>query len=86
MELDGKTALYFISSIKKTLSTFQWGTNSFNEKILKNISFQLPITPSGEIDFDYMQKYIKAIQKLVIKSLVKWKEKEISKTKEVIGD
>ena len=35
-------------------------------------------------DWDYMEKYIKAIEKLVIKDVVDWKDKEIAATKNVV--
>lgn len=37
-------------------------------------------------DWTYMENYIKAIEKVVIRDVVKWKDIEIEKTKEVIVD
>jgi hypothetical protein len=44
----------------------------------------LPIKPDGTPDFDYMERYIRAIEKLVIADVVKYKNEIIEKTKEVI--
>ena len=42
--------------------------------------------PDGYIpDWDFMEKYIKAIEKIVIADVVKWKDEEIAKTKEVVA-
>ena len=41
--------------------------------------------PDGYIpDFDFMEKYIKAIEKIVVADVVKYKDSVISKTKEVV--
>ena len=43
----------------------------------------LPIK-NGEIDYDFMANFIKAIEKLVIKDVVSWTERKIAATKQVI--
>ena len=41
--------------------------------------------PDGYIpDWDFMEKYIRAIEKIVIKDVVEWKDKEIARTKEIL--
>lgn len=69
---------YFITTMKKSFSTFSWGGNSYNENILKNILISLP-TKNNKPDFDFMETYIKAIEKLVIKNIFNWKEEIIYK-------
>lgn len=63
---------------------------SFNDMAtwtkLKKMEISLPVTPNGKPDFDYMEKYIRATEKLVIKDLVDWKNKVIKTTKEVISN
>lgn len=39
---------------------------------------------NGKIAFEYMESFIKALQKEVIKSVNLWNEKELKATKEVI--
>lgn len=42
--------------------------------------------PNGYIpDWDFMERYIKAIEKVVIKDVVEWKDAVIEKTKEVVA-
>lgn len=42
--------------------------------------------PDGYIpDWEYMEKYIKATEKVVIRDVVEWKNEMIEKTKEVVG-
>ena len=50
--------------------------------IAKEVNIQLP-TKDGEIDFEYMEILISAIQKLVIKDVVIWADNKIEFTKQV---
>ncbi|ARQ96947.1 type I restriction/modification system, S subunit [Campylobacter lanienae NCTC 13004] len=52
--------------------------------VAKNIQIKLPITASGEIDFDFMESFIKAIQKECIKGVGSYLSKNIATTKEII--
>ena len=45
----------------------------------------LPIKSDGTPDFDYMEKYIRAMEKVVIADVVKYKDKVIETTKKVVG-
>ena len=54
------------------------------EKI-RNELVSLPVTPAGEPDWQFMEDYIRAIEKVVVKDVVKYKDDVISKTKEVIA-
>lgn len=52
---------------------------------LKTIDVNLPVVSETEnIDFDYMEKYIKAIQKVIIKEVVEYKDKFIEQSKKLI--
>ena len=55
------------------------------DETFKNLKIQLPITANGEIDFDFMESFIKAIQKECIKGVDSYLTKNIATTKEVIN-
>ena len=55
-----------------------WSGKVENEKIL------LPTLGGGEIDYEFMENFIKAIEKLVIKEVVLWADAKINATKSVI--
>ena len=75
---------YFVGAIRKALSQkYSWGDSISKTKIKKD-TISLPVNNQGNIDFQYMESYIKAIQKLTIKNVVEYKNKVIGKTKEVI--
>lgn len=51
---------------------------------VENDVIELPATSGGEPDFDYMVRYIRAIEKLVIAEVARYKDKVISTTKQVV--
>ena len=76
---------YFVGAIRKALSQkYSWGDSISKSKIKKDI-ISLPIDKKGDIDFQYMEIYIKAVQKLTIKNVVKYKDRVIAKTKEIVN-
>ena len=87
-ELDKNLACYLITLMKKAFQNFSWGQSSFNETILKNIEIEMPITNIGNIDYidyDFIENFINAQQKLAIKNIVDWRDKEIQTTKQIIN-
>ena len=63
-------AMFYLVGIRKSFSVFSWGSSSFNVKVISNQTIKLPIK-NGEIDFDFMENLVKAIQKKIIKKLIK---------------
>lgn len=53
--------------------------------VAKDLSIKLPVKETEEIDWKSMERYIHAIEKVVIADVVKYKDEVISKTKEVIA-
>ena len=78
-------AIYLINSIKKAFERFLWGQQSYALDMISKIKIILPITPDGEPDFDYMERYIRAIEKLTIADVVKYKDKVIDTTKMLVN-
>lgn len=75
---------FFIASINTALRIFWGGYSSYPTlKSLKELKIFLP-TQNGEIDFDFMENFIRAIEKLVIKDLVIWNEQKMKTYKEVV--
>lgn len=60
--------------------TAKWTLDKMQTEIL-----ELPIKSDGTPDFDYMERYIRAIEKVVIADVVKYKDKMIETTKKVVG-
>lgn len=82
-ELSREQYLFLVTTISKlTLKKFSWSDKAGWNKVAKE-KFYLPVNENGEIDFDFMQTYIRAIQKQVIKHVIDWKDKEIAETKKI---
>lgn len=60
------------------------GDSISNRKIQKD-TFTLPVTLDGKPDFDYMERYIQAIEKLTIADVVEYKDKVIDTTKKLVS-
>lgn len=77
--------LYLVTCIKKSLShKYSWG-NSVSKTKIKSDNILLPVM-NGKIIYDKMQTFISAIQKLVIKDVVRYADSKINATKQIIND
>lgn len=77
--------LYMAKCIEKiTKEQFSYDKKATWDRV-KLCEISLPITSDGGINFDYMVRYIHAIEKLAIADVVKYKDKLIATTKQVVG-
>jgi len=81
---------YIVGTLSKIPQLFSYNNMATWNK-LKVLNISLPIKTDApekyttdDIDFDYMECYIRAIEKLVIADVVKYKDKVIETTKKVI--
>ena len=84
VELTESIAAFLVPVVRRAFSGFAWGQNSFNEKVLNNIEVVLPVGNDNQPDWDYMERYIRVIEKSVITDVVKWKDRQITVTKQVV--
>lgn len=73
-----KVGLYLSACMKYFNKLFSYDNMGTWNK-MKNLSILLPINEKEEIDYDYIEKYITAIEKISIKNVVIWKNKLINK-------
>lgn len=82
--LNELNAHFVITCIKKIITE----KFSYNEKAtkiaLKNTIIKLPTKENNQIDYNFMNIYIRAIEKLVIRKVIDWRDKQIEKTKDVV--
>ena len=83
--LTEEIAMFLITCMNKAFRNFAWGS-SYDTKLLQNVTLSLPVKESEEIDFDYMQEYIKELEQyLVVTGLNDYEltdeDKEILETK-----
>ena len=75
--------LYIATCVFKSLShKYSWG-NSVSKSKIKCDKISLP-TKNGKPDFEMMETFISAIQKLVIRNVVDYSDRKIKATKMVI--
>lgn len=77
------TYLYLVTCIYKSLShKYSWG-NSVSKTKIKKDKIYLPCN-NGEPNFEIMDSFITAIQKIVIKDVVLYVDKKMADSKEII--
>lgn len=76
-------ALQYINSVwRKSIPNLGYARHW---SVAKDKKLLLPIKSDGTPDFEYMEKYIKALEKIVIADVVRYKDKMIETTKKVVG-
>lgn len=77
--------LYMAKCIEKiTKEQFSYDKKATWDRV-KVCEINLPVTSDGDIDFDYMERYIRAIEKLTIADVVEYKDRMIAAAKQVIN-
>lgn len=84
-ECNCEIANYITNAITKAFSLYSWGSQSFKVSVIENTKILLPITCNGTPDWSFMENYIRAIEKEVIKDVVDFKDEIIKQTKNVIN-
>lgn len=78
--------LYLARCIEKlTKECFSYEKKATWDRI-KECFISIPIKSDRTPDFDYMEKYIRTMEKVVIADVVKYKDKVIETTKKVVGE
>lgn len=77
-------ALFLITTMTKIFSSFSWWNSSFNTKIIESQNISIPIK-NWKPDYELMEKFIWAIQKLVIKDVAIYNEIKLKTNKEIIN-
>ena len=78
--------LFMVAALNKSLKPiYSWGDSISKSKIVKD-KLELPVTSTGSIDYQFMETYIRAIEKLTIQRVKDWRDKEIATTKNIVED
>ena len=80
-----EVGLFLATVLSRLTDVFSYN-NMATWKKLKNMSIMLPVTPNNQIDFTYMQNYIRAIEKQTIKNVVAYKDQVINETRKVVNE
>ena len=79
--------LFSLTSINKVtdLPIYSYKNKLGGWNVVRNKLIQLPINKDGDIDFEFMNNFIKAIEKLVIKDVVLYADNKIKATKSIVS-
>ena len=80
-----KAIAYMIITASRIATTnkYDYGAK-FNRNEMNNTKISLLVKKDREIDFEYMETLISAVQKLVIKDVVEYADRKIEATREII--
>lgn len=80
-------SLFVTATLHKSAHTgkFDYSRN-FYAKDADELQIMLPITTNQKPDYNLMSCYIRAIEKLVIKGVVEWKDKHIKAMKDILQE
>ena len=76
-------ALFLATAIKTVGKAFCY-SQKWSAKKMKYTYISLPVRKTGEPDYEFMETYIRALEKVVIKGVVDWKDRIIKTTKEIV--
>lgn len=75
--------LFIISLLKSAMSRYGF-TNTVSATKLNDLSIELPVTADGTPDYEFMETFIRAQEKLVMTQLSDFRAKKIAETKALI--
>ena len=79
-------ALYLITAIRKVIRN-KFNYNAKATKIaLKMTDIELPYTSNTTPDYAFMERFMQAVHKLVIKDVVEWTDKKMKAYRKVVFD
>lgn len=83
-DLNPRVYEYLVTAVYKSLKPkYSWNDSISFKKIQKD-TIILPVTSDLMPDYQYMERYIRAIEKIVINDVVKYKDDVIDKTREIL--
>lgn len=74
---------YIATCIEKTIRPIFNRDNKATWNRIKGYKIKLPVTDDNTLDFEYMENYIRAVEKLTIKDVIEYKDKMIALTKAI---
>lgn len=79
------TQMFFVTLLGyKFRQLYNWG-NSISKQKIKKDTIHIPTNLSGDIDYNFIEVFSKAIEKLSIRSVVEWKDRIIETTRTVVS-
>lgn len=83
-QMSESLALYFCTSLRKTGRKYGYAYK-WTKELMKIDYILLPVTSSGEIDYHFMETYIRALEKQTIQRVKDWRAKEIAAANDIVN-
>lgn len=84
-KLPKHAAVFVTAAVHKASHTGKFDySNNFYASDADELNIMLPVTPDGSPDYAFMETFISAVQKLVIKDVVLYADKKIAATKQAV--
>lgn len=64
-----RNALFFITLMCRAFRSFTWGNQSFSVETIKSQNILLPLSNDGEIDYAFMESFIRELEKVHLNKL-----------------
>ena len=71
-------AQFFLATMRRSFSNFSWGTSSFNVNVIQNQKVVIPVTENIEIDFDFIESFIRELEEERIRELEEERIRELA--------
>ena len=85
-EWSKRSLMYFATLFRKNAIQMKFDyANKFNRSKASDMFVLLPVNNLDQVAFDFMEHYIKAVEKICIRSIVVWKDKIIETTKTMVN-
>lgn len=84
-EMSKNMALYFSVLFNRQKDIYKGVLVNSLDSLFKNSLISLPITSTGEVDYQYMEDYIKGIQRQYIDNLIETNEAERNRLLSIVG-
>lgn len=87
VDVSANQYLFMVQAINKVtdLAIYSYKNKLGGWNVVQNKKIFLP-QKDGEIDFDFMEKYIRIVKKIAIKQVVQYTDKKIEITKNIVNN
>ena len=76
--------LYFVTLLRANNGVYDYNYKISKDRLMNTVLL-VPVTSTGDPDFDYMQHYIRATEKQIINGVIEYKDRVIDETKKVVN-
>lgn len=84
--LNKKTAMYFLTCLNRFSKLYQSSLVRDFAPTFEKQTILLPATKEGEVDYEWMESFIIALQRVIIRQVAAFADERISATKQTVSE